>query len=636
VPWREEDTVLVSYAMWWDLQYGGFERERLKREINARLGGPDCASGWKCTLQFLYPQRTIWDSPNGAAPQAANTTAIFDGRNARRQPAQFAAGAAPERSGAAGSNNWALAGRLTATGAALVASDMHLSLRVPAVWYRARLRTAASATDPGLDLNGLTLPGTPLLVAGSNGHVAWGFTNSYGKWLDLEPVECLSVSDTELRTREGSVALTVNREEIRVRGGPSVVWAVKSAAMGVLFQAHPEERRCWFGRWLAQVPQATNFNLQGMETATSVKEVLELAPNVGIPHQNLIVGDREGHIAWTIFGRIPLDSDAKRLTGQGPWTGALEHPHLIDPAAGRLWSANARPINDAHDEALLGGDEAATGAAYALGARAHQIRDDLAVLPGRAAPADMLRVQLDDRAVFLARWRALILELLDAQALRDHPRRAEFRRLVAEWNARASVDSVGYRLVREFRDQAERSVWRMILRRLGITEEAPPSDQFEQVLWELVSERPADRLPPDYGSWRELLLGQVDTAIGELGERCGELARCTWGTRHMVRIRHPLSGGLPYLARLLDMPTLELPGDHNMPRVQDGAFGASERFAVSPGHEAEGYLHIAGGQSGHPLSPYYRAGFAAWAAGKPLPFLPGSVQHRLMLQPGKR
>jgi penicillin amidase len=634
--WREEDTVLVSYAMWWDLQYGGFERELLKREVNARLGGPDCVPGWKCALQFYYPSRTIWDSPNGTTAQTPNNASVFGGLHAHRQPTPIARHDASAASSGAGSNNWALAGRLTATGAALVANDMHLNLRVPAVWYRARLRTASSGAGPGLDLNGLTLPGTPLLVAGSNGRVAWGFTNSYGKWLDLESIECLSVSDAELRTREGSVPLTVDHEEIRVRGGPSVVWAIKSAALGVLFQARPEERRCWFGRWLAQVPQATNLNLQSMETANSVDEVLTLAPSIGIPHQNLIVGDREGHIAWTVFGRIPLDSGPGRLAGQGPWTSAAEHPHLIDPASGRLWTANARPVDDVHAEVLLGGDEALTGADYDLGARAHQIRDDLAALPAGATPADMLHVQLDDRAVFLARWRTLIVELLDTQALRDHPRRAQFKHWVAEWNARASIDSVGYRLVREFRDQTERSVWRMTLGGLGITDEAPPPDQFEQALWALVSTRPPDRLAADYGSWRELLLGQVDATIVELTERCGELARCTWGARHKVRIRHPLSGALPYLARLFDMPTLELPGDHDMPRVQDGAFGASERFAVSPGHEAQGYLHIAGAQSGHPLSAYYRAGFGAWAAGEPLPFLPGSVQHRLTLQPRTR
>ena len=81
------------------------------------------------------------------------------------------------------------------------------------------------------------------------------------------------------------------------------------------------------------------------------------------------------------------------------------------------------------------------------------------------------------------------------------------------------------------------------------------------------------------------------------------------------------------------MPAVELPGDHDMPRVQDGATGASERFGVSPGHEDQGYFHMPGGQSGHPLSPYYRAGFLEWAHGQPLPFLPGMAQHTLTLQP---
>jgi penicillin amidase len=636
VPWREEDSVLVSYAMWWDLQYGGFEREILKREINAKLGGADCAPGWKCALDYLYPRRTIWDSSNGAMPTAATTASASNGLEVLSQSMQdFVAGRAAH-SAAAGSNNWALAGRLTTSGAALVASDMHLSLRVPAVWYRVRLRSTASAAGAALDLNGVTLPGTPLLVAGSNGHVAWGFTNSYGKWLDLEEVACLSVSDSELRTAAGSLPLTVVREEIRVHGKPSVVVPVRYGSPGLLFRAEPAARRCWFARWLAEVPEATNFNLQSMETAASVDEVLALAPSIGIPHQNLVVGDRDGHIAWTIFGRIPRDAGPARLSGAVPWTSADEHPHLSDPASGRLWTANARPIDDARFEALLGGDETLTGAGYDLGARAHQIADDLAALKNPATPADMLAVQLDDRALFLARWRALALELLDAEALAGQPRRAEFKRWVTAWGARASIDSVGYRLVREFRAQTEGTVWRMTSHGLGIKEDAAPPDQFEQALWDLVSTRPPVKFAAQFGGWRDLLLSQVDATIAGLIERCGELARCTWGVHHVVRIRHPLSGAVPYLARLVDMPTLQLPGDHDMPRVQDGAFGASERFSVSPGHEADGYLHIAGGQSGHPLSRYYRAGFSAWAEGKPLPFLPGSVQHRLLLEPGTR
>ena len=70
-----------------------------------------------------------------------------------------------------------------------------------------------------------------------------------------------------------------------------------------------------------------------------------------------------------------------------------------------------------------------------------------------------------------------------------------------------------------------------------------------------------------------------------------------------------------------------------MPRVQSPGFGASERFAVSPGREDEGYFHLPGGQSGHPLSPYYRAGHEAWAEGRATPFLPGPVQKTLRLVP---
>jgi penicillin amidase len=93
-----------------------------------------------------------------------------------------------------------------------------------------------------------------------------------------------------------------------------------------------------------------------------------------------------------------------------------------------------------------------------------------------------------------------------------------------------------------------------------------------------------------------------------------------------------VAAAFPLLSRLLDMPELQLPGDHDMPRVQDGPTGASERFAVSPGHEDQGYIHLPGGQSGHPLSPYYRAGFMDWALGIATPFLPGASQPRLTLQ----
>jgi penicillin amidase len=305
---------------------------------------------------------------------------------------------------------------------------------------------------------------------------------------------------------------------------------------------------------------------------------------------------------------------------------------------GRIWSANARVTSDPEQELAIGADITTLGAEYDLGARAGQIRDDLLAIKGPATPADMLHIQLDDRAAFLSRWRERLLSSLDAASLADHPGRAQFRELVAAWDAAANTDSVGYRLVQTWRELVETDLWNRVLDGLHIPADRTFSlpTQFATPALQLLDKQPVHLLSPRYASWQEFMLAEVDASIELLRRDCSDLSRCTWGRRNTVRIQHPLSRALrfvPFASALLDMPTLELPGDRDMPRVQGMTLGASQRFAVSPGHEAEGYFHMPGGQSGNPLSPYYRAGFMEWARGEPLPFLPGPARHRMTLQP---
>jgi penicillin amidase len=280
---------------------------------------------------------------------------------------------------------------------------------------------------------------------------------------------------------------------------------------------------------------------------------------------------------------------------------------------------------------------------YALGARARQIRDDLLAVE-KASEADMLGVQLDDRAVFLARWRELILALLTPDATAGDPRRAEARRLVEQWGGRAAVGSVGYRIVRAFRSRAAEDVFAPLLSacakadpRFDYLGRRPNQGhhQYEGPLWALVTARPAHLLEPRFASWEALLLGALDGVLGELTRDRPRLDERTWGERNTVQIRHPLSSAVPALGSWLDMPPEPLPGDANMPRFQSRSAGASERFAVSPGREEQGYFHMPGGQSGHPLSPHYRDGQAAWARGEPTSFLPGPAVHVLTLVPGR-
>ena len=66
---------------------------------------------------------------------------------------------------------------------------MHLSLRLPHIWYRARLIVKSDDANIARDLNGVTLPGLPAMIVGSNARIAWSFTNSHGDFDDLVIVE---------------------------------------------------------------------------------------------------------------------------------------------------------------------------------------------------------------------------------------------------------------------------------------------------------------------------------------------------------------------------------------------------------------------------------------------------------------
>jgi penicillin amidase len=634
--WAAEDSVLVVHSMWWQLQASGITAEVDRRRLERAAAAKSSPEAAQALLAFVYAGHSVWDTPNYSADSRCVQAACTENAPVRTQPypelLRFGtrSDAPAVESSAPGSNNWAVAGVHTKSGVALIANDMHLDLGVPAVWYPARLRVSG---DAAIDVTGVTLPGTPAVAAGSNGHVAWGFTNSYGDFSDVRWGKCTGPE------------FGVRSEHIKVKGAADVVVEYRDVGYGVVLDgadyAHDVARgECLQAAWVATRPEATNFGLLALERARNVDEVLGIAPGVGIPGQNLVVGDASGRIAWTLLGRVPRGSGPDRLFGPLEFRDASDHPRIADPPVGRLWTANQR-VADGEIEKMLGDDEMDVGAGgYDIGARARQIRDGLLGLNAPATEADMLAIQLDSRALFVARWRDLLLGLLDAESARD-PSRSEFRELVSAWAPQQGTVGPGYRLVRTFRSNALNPLWNGLTQGLlGEDFEGRRPGQFEAAGWRLVSEQPpAIAPPPDVNgaaTWREYLLSRVDATIQELVAECGTLAACTYARGNPVAVRHPLSRAVPLLSGLLDMPTRELPGDHHMPRVQDGNFGASERFAVSPGREAEGYLELPGGPSGHPLSPFYRTGFDDWADGKPTPFLPGPPAHKLDLQPQGR
>ena len=625
-PWQLADTLLVAYGMYLDLQ-GSQGRDDVAMGV---LHGAVPADWYA----FLYQHSADWqaaldDSRISAVPLPAS--ALPESLRAARVACSDCS---LQDSRDLGSNNFAVAAAHGAQGRAIVADDMHLGLRSPGTWFKARMKWKDAAGSH--DIAGVTLPGAPLVVVGSNGRVAWGFTNTTSDWADVVTLQ-LNAGGTHYLVGGVEKPLRRTVERIEVAGEPPVDHTVLESEWGPVMPQRAAVGQAHVLRWVAHDAEGMNLRLKHMETAANVDDAVRIAAGAGMPAQNLLVADASGRIAWTVIGAIPrrvggedIDRPQDWSDGRPRWQGyltAAEQPRLVDPADGRLWTANAR---------MLGGEamKVLGDGGWDLGARGMQIRDSLHAQQ-TFDETGLHAIQLDHRALFLQRWRALLLErVLTSEFVSAHGL-AQYRAEVEKSADAARPNAVGYLLVRAFREEALKQIFAPLaslmeahglkLRDLKLVPETPG--------WTLIQAARPDTLPAAFKSWRELLQRAVLDSRTRLITKHGSLAAATWGADNATGVRHPLSQAVPALSRWLDQTSQGMAGDAHMPRVHNHGHGQSERMVVSPGHEEKGILVIPGGQSGHLLSPFYRADHAAWLAGEPLPFLPGQAQYRLVLRP---
>lgn len=664
--WEPKDSFLVMLTMLCDLQPMDGTPELALTELHEKVPPEVFAylvragSRWDAAIDGSevsmpgIPSEEVWSMRVGKERQGREepvathggeirSPELFWGSWSEDLPSEFRVG----------SNNWAVSskvGRSSADisasavsavdtaegrpGRAILASDMHLGLNVPTIWYRAVMRTP-TADGKDRQLVGVTLPGTPVLIEGSNGSVAWGFTNSYGDYGDL--IELKMVSEREYATPTGPKELETYTETFVFSGGSEEAefeWSVWGPVV------EKREGRRFVHRWVGNDPKAFNLNIVQMESAETIDELAEIVHRVGMPNQNVMMADIHGDIGWTISGRIPKRRGAPALIAadwsqEEQWVGYLESsevPKVMRPESGRLWTANNRIMGQEYLQRVGDGR-------FDPGARAKQIRDRL-FEKEVFSEEDLLKIQLDDEARMMKVWQGWLRQV--TEGMQDVSE--EFKGYVVEETLRASVDSVAYRVVHEFRGQVLLRVFGIDVVRRGagggkkvglagrLGMERGVSISYEDVVEELIERRPEHWLPVEYESWEELLRDAAKSTEIEL-TREQPLSQATWGKRNRAAIRHPLTRAVPALGAFLDMPAVELPGDSHMPRVQSPSGGASQRLVVSPGLEGAGIYHQPGGASGHPLSSYYRAGFDDWANGVASSLLPSEPVHRMQIVP---
>ncbi|GAB5559088.1 MAG: penicillin acylase family protein [Synoicihabitans sp.] len=626
-PWAPEDCGLVFYAMVLELQD---ERGRYEQNLNSLrdVMGKRAADFF---APLIGPQDSAFDGSTQALPPLPSER-VLDLRGFDLP--QLGLLDATEVPPVLGSNAIAVPGDRTGHGAGLIAGDPHLAMQVPNTWYRASLLWSDSSGVPHR-VTGVSLPGVPGIIIGSNGHIAWTFTNATVDIGDLVPLDLNQIAP-ELLYHKGAESLEFEErvDIITLKDGsteevPST-WTIYGPIVDRTIKGKPLAFR-----WVFHDPAALNFDLLDLMEARDVEDAIAIAATSGMPNQNLFVADSSGEAAWTLTGKIPqrfgFDGrfPVEWTFGDRGWDGYIsadKRPVIRASADRPLWSGNQRKVSG-EDLAVVG------DAGYDSPERASQIERGLAALPTVVSPDDLLAIQLDDRGEWLFRWRDLLVTTLrDLGIDRDDSPRGRLLALVEDWDGYATADSVGYRVLREWRDTLSHAT-------LGpIFEKTQRRDldfsyhrfRYEEALWTLHQAQPEHLLSAHFTTWPELRVHVADVVIAQIEDWNTH----TWGEVNRLAMNHPFAHFLPQkIAQILNMPAEPQSGDSRMPRVARPGHGASLRFVVAPGQEETGLMHLPGGQSGNPRSPFYRAGHRAWELGAPTPFLPGDPYHVLILKP---
>jgi len=609
--WLAEDTLLVVLTFYTMLS---------NNEAYERAQGVMHEVLPPALYDLLTPSTSRFDRPvlgsspddptGGYVPLPIPGPDVVDLRTRRALPHGAAPRVDPPLLGPA-SNNWAVDATRGAGGLAMVANDPHLSLRLPNIFYRIELEW------PDRAVRGVSIPGLPGVLIGASDDVAWGATVSNADQSDWVVVEVDPTDPGRYLTPDGPEPFTHDAAEIAVAGSEPVRIDTRGTRWG------PVVAQDWRGRPLALhttwlEPQGLDLDIVGLAAATDVASASAILARWAGPSLNWVLADRAGQIGWVVNGPLPrrVGFDGSRpeslADGSRSWQGRRAPPGAIGGRDGALFTANSRTLAPPQADTL--------SRMWMRSLRAKRI-DDLLMENRTLDERGFLAMQLDTRAEGYDVIRDTILEVVAADEHDATLKRA--RELAQGWNGHADVDQPAFRMLHAYyRALTARALEPLLAPAI----EADPSFVYrwplaDETLRRLLDERPANLLTSEHASWPSLLRQTLVDALEEI-ERNGAVD-AEWGDVNVLDVEHPFAGSLGPLGRRLALPPTPLPGSMISLRVAAPSYGAVLRMAVAPGAPENGVLELAGGQSGHFLSPQFRDQQRDWVDGAPAPFLAG-------------
>jgi len=261
--------------------------------------------------------------------------------------------AAPE--GPKFSHAWVADGETTGTGSAVLVSEPRTPVTNPSLFYEFHI------CGKTFNARGIGVAGSPVILIGFNRHVAWGVTALGADQADLFRLKTDAEHPDQYQFDGRWRKMDVRREEIRVKGQRSQSLVVRQTHLGPIINAFAFARPGDPPVALKRVPicEPQRETIRGGMAMLRARDVHEFYRALGdwrFPSANVVFGDRQGRIGFSLVGAIPLRSPLSLADGGAAhdgsaakfdWAAIVPHelmPHVVDPERGCLFSGNHRPI----------------------------------------------------------------------------------------------------------------------------------------------------------------------------------------------------------------------------------------------------------------------------------------------------
>lgn len=625
-PWEPLDSFALGKFMGWSLS-GGFEDLQLQLFRDAY--GQEAVDEL-FPIDGPFPLPIVPSEPSGIshtpAPRWAVSSPQLSGDLIRHILAQ-AGDAMPvfDQFGSMGSNNWAVSGARSATGAPILANDPHLGLTVPAIWYMLRL------SSPSFNVYGVSLLGFPVPVLGYNRNIAWGFTNTGADVVDFFIEEVRPDNELQYLYRGQWADFLVREEVIGVKGASSVTVQLRISEHGPVISSLDVASGYTDTismQWTGHRPTQELRAILDLARATDWSEFRTAIAAFQVPAQNIIYADAEGSIGIVVNGLFPIRAMGRGRfpvdgsSGDHDWMGFVpldQVPSSLNPDQGYLVSANQLPTLESGPY---------LGWTWADRYRAARINEVLN-LTDKVSVEDVKALQLDHVSVAA---RELVPFLLSAfEGLADggaslHARAPEAVDRLGDWNYDMDIKEVTPTLythwLQKYREATFGDEWSA-----GDLEGVrfPSTTTLENLTKFHPFSRWFDDVRTTEVEGRDDIICQAFAgALAELEQNfTTNMDTWKWGDVHVLQLLHPTelkplsSAAVP---RAGGMFTVDVAGAS----LSDGRFlvtsGPSWRLVVDfstamAGAEPTAFGVYPGGQSGRALSPHYLDLFELWMSG---------------------